>query len=99
MFIVFIAYQQLENHVLNPIIMSRTVRLNPLWVLLAVLIGATLGERIGSGLGAFIGALIGIPIGGAIQVVVRELRQGPEMSLASASADLPGDKEEPETLG
>jgi predicted PurR-regulated permease PerM len=99
MFIVFIAYQQLENHVLNPIIMSKTVRLNPLWVLLAVLIGATLGERIGSGLGAFIGALIGIPIGGAIQVVVRELRQGPEMSLASASAELPRDEDESESLG
>jgi predicted PurR-regulated permease PerM len=72
--VVFLVYQQIENHVLNPLIMSRTVRLNPLWVLLAVLIGATLGDRVGSGLGAFVGALIGIPVGGAVQVVVRELR-------------------------
>ncbi len=75
-FAVFIAYQQLENHVLNPLIMGKTVRLNPLWVLLAVLVGATLGARIG-GLGAFVGALIGIPVGGTIQVVLRELRKGP----------------------
>jgi hypothetical protein len=28
----FIAYQQIENHVLNPVIMSRTVNVNPLLV-------------------------------------------------------------------
>jgi predicted PurR-regulated permease PerM len=78
MLIVFLVYQQIENHVLNPIIISRTVRLNPFWVLLAVLIGATLGGRIAGGLGAFVGALIGIPIGGAVQVIVRELRRGPQ---------------------
>ena len=78
MLVVFLAYQQVENHILNPIIMSKTVRLNPFWVLLAVLIGATLGGRVGAGLGTFVGALIGIPIGGAIQVVVREVRRGPD---------------------
>jgi len=77
MLVVFLAYQQVENHVLNPVIMSRTVRLNPFWVLLAVLVGATLGGRVGSSLGTFVGALIGIPVGGALQVVVRELRRGP----------------------
>ena len=29
------------------------------------------------GLGTFVGALIGIPVGGALQVVVREIRRGP----------------------
>ena len=33
MLIVFLVYQQIENHVLNPIIMSKTVQLNPFWVL------------------------------------------------------------------
>jgi predicted PurR-regulated permease PerM len=78
MLIVFLAYQQVENHALNPIIMSRTVRLNPFWVLLAVLVGATLGGRVGSDLGTFVGALIGIPLGGALQVAVREIRRGPD---------------------
>jgi predicted PurR-regulated permease PerM len=77
MLVVFLVYQQIENHVLNPIIMSRTVRLNPFWVLLAVLVGATLGGRVGGGLGTFVGALIGIPIGGMVQVIARELRRGP----------------------
>jgi len=78
MLVVFLVYQQVENHVLNPIIMSRTVRLNPFWVLVAVLVGATLGGRIAGGLGTFVGALVGIPIGGAVQVIVRELRKGPD---------------------
>ena len=78
MLIVFLVYQQVENHVLNPVIMSRTVQLNPLWVLIAVLVGATLGGRVAGGLGTFVGALVGIPFGGALQVVVREFRRGPE---------------------
>jgi predicted PurR-regulated permease PerM len=78
MLVVFLAYQQVENHLLNPVIMSRTVRLNPFWVLLAVLVGATLGGRVGADLGTFVGALIGIPVGGALQVVVREIRRGPD---------------------
>ncbi len=76
--VVFIVYQQVENHLLNPMVMSKTVRLNPLWVLLAVLCGAAIGAKVGSGLGTFIGALIGIPVGGAIQVVAREIRRGPQ---------------------
>jgi predicted PurR-regulated permease PerM len=78
MLIVFLVYQQIENHVLNPVIMSKTVRLNPFWVLLAVLVGAALGGRVAGGLGSFVGALIGIPFGGAIQVIIRELRRGPD---------------------
>jgi predicted PurR-regulated permease PerM len=78
MLVVFLVYQQVENHILNPIIMSKTVQLNPFWVLIAVLVGAALGGRVAGGLGTFVGALIGIPVGGAIQVIVRELRRGPD---------------------
>jgi len=78
MLVVFLTYQQVENHVLNPVIMSRTVRLNPFWVLLAVLVGASLGGKIASDLGVFVGALIGIPLGGALQVALREIRRGPD---------------------
>jgi predicted PurR-regulated permease PerM len=75
---VFVIYTQIEDHVLNPVIMSKTVKLNPFWVLIAVLVGATLGGKVGGGLGSFVGALIGIPVGGALQVIVRELRRGPD---------------------
>ena len=38
----FIVYQQIENHVLQPLVYSRTVQLSPLAILIAVLIGAKL---------------------------------------------------------
>jgi predicted PurR-regulated permease PerM len=71
--VVFVVYTQVENHVLNPIVMSRTVRVNPLLVLLAILVGAEIGSWIGGIFGAFVAALISIPAAGAIQVLVREL--------------------------
>jgi len=71
--VVFIAFQLVENHFIYPVVMSRTVRMNPLWVLLSVLIGANLGGVFGSTLGALTGALVAIPVGGAIQVVFREV--------------------------
>jgi predicted PurR-regulated permease PerM len=58
----FILYQQLENHVLQPLVYGRTVQLSPLIVLIAVLMGAELA--------GVIGALGAIPVAGAIQVVV-----------------------------
>jgi predicted PurR-regulated permease PerM len=71
--IVFLVYTQLENHILNPVIMSRTVRINPLLVLVSVLVGASLGSWIGGIAGGFVAALLSIPVAGAGQVIAREL--------------------------
>src|SRR6516162_3241659 len=100
MLIVFLAYQQIENHILNPIVMSKTVRLNPFWVLIAALVGATLGGRVAGGLGSFVGALVGIPFGGAIQVIIRELRKGPDGTVAPDDAEggLPAALREPSEI-
>ena len=73
--VVFLAYTQIENHILNPVIMSRTVKINPLLVLLAVLIGAELGNLVGGLFGGFVAALLAIPLAGALQVLVREAWQ------------------------
>lgn len=62
----FIVYQQIENHLLQPLVYGRTVRLSPLVVLIAVLIGASLA--------GVLGALGAIPIAGAIQVIVLDWR-------------------------
>ena len=70
--VVFLIYTQVENHVLNPVIMSKTVRVNPLLVLMSVLVGAELGNLVGGLFGAFVAALLAIPLGGALQVLVRE---------------------------
>jgi predicted PurR-regulated permease PerM len=71
--VVFVGFQLVENHFIYPVVMSRSVRMNPLWVLLSVLIGANLGGAFGSALGALAGAVVAIPVGGAIQVIAGEL--------------------------
>jgi predicted PurR-regulated permease PerM len=79
----FILYQQLENHLLQPLIFSRTVKLNPLTVLIAILIAVQLA--------GILGALLAIPIAGMIQVVVRDVwdsRGGPA-SEESTSGETP----------
>ena len=73
--IVFLTYQQVENHILNPVIMSRTVRISPLLVLIAVLVGASLGSLVGGLFGGFVAALLAIPLAGALQVLVKEAWQ------------------------
>ncbi|HEY5092109.1 MAG TPA: AI-2E family transporter [Acidimicrobiales bacterium] len=70
--VVFLVYTQVENHVLNPIVMSRTVKINPLLVFAAVLIGADLGAWIAGLAGGFVAVLLAVPIAATIQVVVRE---------------------------
>ena len=59
-----IVYQQIENHVIQPQIQKRTVNVQPLITIVAVLFGATL-------LGV-LGALVAIPIAASIQILVRE---------------------------
>ena len=71
--VVFLAYTQIENHVLNPLVMSKTVRVSPLLVLVSVLVGASIGDWLGGALGAFVAALLAIPTAAAIQAVIREL--------------------------
>lgn len=60
----FVIYQQLENHILQPVIYGRTVQLSPLIVLISVLIGAELA--------GILGALAAIPIAGIAQAIGRE---------------------------
>jgi predicted PurR-regulated permease PerM len=60
--IFFIVYQQLENHVLQPVVYSRTVQLSPLAILISVLIGAKIA--------GVLGALAAIPVAGTIQVLL-----------------------------
>jgi AI-2E family transporter len=66
--VVFVAYQQLENHVLQPVIMARTVALSALSVLVSILVGVELF--------GFLGALLAIPVAGVLHVVARDLYDG-----------------------
>ena len=65
--IFFLLYQQLENHLIQPLVYGRTVQLSPLAVLIAVLVGAEVA--------GVLGALGAIPIAGALQVVIVDWRR------------------------
>ena len=71
--IVFLAYTQLENHVLNPLVMSRTAKINPLAVFVAVLVGAEVGAWVGGAFGGFVGVLLAVPGAATAQVLGREV--------------------------
>jgi predicted PurR-regulated permease PerM len=59
-----IAYQQIENNLIQPQIQKRTVNVHPLLTIVAVLFGSTL-------LGV-LGALVAIPVAASIQILIRE---------------------------
>jgi len=63
----FIVYQQIENHILQPVIYGRSVRLSPLMVLVSVLIGVEVA--------GVLGALAAIPIAGSVQIVIRDFAE------------------------
>jgi predicted PurR-regulated permease PerM len=63
--IVYLVYQQVEGHVLHPIVQRRTIRMNPFLVSIAILAGAALA--------GIAGTLLALPIAGALQVLLEDL--------------------------
>ena len=63
----FLALQQLEGHVVAPQVFGRTLRLNPLIVLFALLLG---GEIAG-----FVGAVLALPLAAVVRETVVYLRR------------------------
>jgi putative heme transporter len=63
--VVFALYQVAENNLLQPLVQQRTIRMNPLIILIVMLIGAVLA--------GILGALLALPVAGAIQVVIKDV--------------------------
>jgi predicted PurR-regulated permease PerM len=74
MIVVLVVYQQTENHLVQPIVMKRSVAVSPLIVILSVLVGAAL-------LG-ILGALLAIPVAGSIQIALRDIVAARRMRVA-----------------
>ena len=72
--IYFVLYQLAENHFVQPVVYSRTVKLSPLVVLLASLVGAVMA--------GILGVLVAIPLASAASILIEETR-------AQRSAGLP----------
>jgi predicted PurR-regulated permease PerM len=71
-FIMWIITQQLESHIVVPVVMSRSVGINPVLVILGILIGGSLA--------GIVGALIAIPVISGFSVFVHDLMEGEDMS-------------------
>jgi predicted PurR-regulated permease PerM len=83
--IVFLVYQQTENHVLQPLIIGRAVRLTPPATMVAALIGVAAG--------GVIGGLLAIPMLGASKAIYLAMRPSeievPPPEWRPPSAELP----------
>jgi predicted PurR-regulated permease PerM len=78
----FVLYGQLEGNLLAPLIFRRTVHVNPLIVLLAVLFCAELA--------GVVGAVVAVPVAAAAQIVTREVLLFRRERRASVSRAPPG---------
>lgn len=75
----YVVVQQLETHLLAPRVMRRTVGLNPILVIIALIAGATLkGVR---------GALVAVPVAGALQVIVQHTLLAPAIKRRAAASE------------
>jgi hypothetical protein len=79
----------MENHLLQPVILSRTVQLNPLTVLISILIAAELA--------GVLGTLLAIPVAGMLQIIARDVwdqrRGGPKEQPTVGAEERPVDAE------
>ncbi|WP_223639692.1 AI-2E family transporter [Corallococcus sp. EGB] len=64
-FIYFLLYGQLEGNVMAPLVFKRTVHVNPLLTLLAVLFCVELA--------GIVGAVVAVPVAATVQIIVREV--------------------------
>jgi predicted PurR-regulated permease PerM len=86
----FTLYQQLENHVLQPLVYGRTVQLSPLVVLISILIASEVA--------GVLGALAAIPVAGTLQILLldwlrhrrREASDEPEDQAGAVAAEATG---------
>jgi predicted PurR-regulated permease PerM len=78
MLVVCVAYQQVENYVLQPTIQGRAAEISGFFVIASVIVGAAL-------LGV-VGALLAVPLVASAQIVIRELTAERRAAVARAHA-------------
>src|ERR1700761_340266 len=76
---IFVGEDQLESHLLQPLVVGRIVRLHPLAVILVL--------GVGSVVAGIPGAVVAVPIAAAINRAVPELRRRPAVVVATPAAE------------
>lgn len=66
----YVAVQQLENHILVPIVMGKTLGLNPVVVIIALLVGANLA--------GIVGIILSVPVATAIVEIIDDMARKKE---------------------
>ncbi|MDQ1644807.1 MAG: putative heme transporter [Cryptosporangiaceae bacterium] len=84
-----IAVQQLEGHVLQPLLLGRAVELHPLGVIMALTTGVITG--------GIIGALIAVPMVAVLNTAIRYLVEYRAQGLPPGAPDPPGTRSADET--
>ena len=75
MLAIVLVYQQVENHVLQPVVVGRAAHLSGFFVLLSVLVfGALFG---------LVGVLVAVPLTESIQIALRELTASRRAAIAA----------------
>ena len=82
MLVYFVLYGQLEGNALAPLIFRRTVHVNPLIILLAVLFCAELA--------GVVGAMVAVPVAATAQIITREVLLFRQERRAAAPGRAPG---------
>ena len=66
--VLYIIFQQFENHLIYPLVVTRVVGVAPLLVILALIVGAELA--------GFLGILLSVPAAAVIQELARDIESG-----------------------
>jgi predicted PurR-regulated permease PerM len=64
-FVMYVGVQQLENHILVPVVLGKKTGLNPIVVIIAILVGSQLA--------AIAGALLGVPVATIIVEILEDM--------------------------
>jgi predicted PurR-regulated permease PerM len=81
-FVAFIAYQNVENHLIQPLVIGKAVRLSPFSIMICVLSGGAVG--------GVIGAVLATPLVGAVKVILCDLLPAPRPALARQRGGIRG---------
>ncbi|MFZ5468243.1 MAG: AI-2E family transporter [Myxococcota bacterium] len=67
---VLLVYPQLKNRLIQPLVLRRTIRMNPLLITLVMLVGTALA--------GLLGTVLALPVAAAIQVVLEDVKRARE---------------------
>jgi predicted PurR-regulated permease PerM len=89
--VLVVVYQQIENHVLQPVIMGKGVEISPLAVIFSILVGSAL-------LGV-LGALLAIPAAASLQLALSDVLWRRRFAMAHARREALAEEQVVDTAG